>query len=111
VRLGRAAPLRVDFLRASPLLLADEVLARSGSCQLCRGALRPGRRVYRCACGSLCHAEPAADAPEAPSLEAESLEESLDCAFGVCTACERAIDVRSGYAYSDRLPEEARGPR
>jgi hypothetical protein len=88
LRLGASPALRVDFFRASPFVLADEEHAHA-HCQLCRGAIRAGGRVYVCPCGALAHA----DEPHGASPEAEPLE----CAFGTCTSCGRAIVPEAGY--------------
>lgn len=84
--LGAGPPLFIDFYRAPPFMLADAEQSRS-RCQLCRGAIEAGQRVFRCECGALAHAD-----------QGPAGAEKLDCAFGGCTSCARAIVTESGYA-------------
>lgn len=90
IRLAAGAPLRVDFYRAPPFVLASAEQARA-RCQLCRGPIGAGRRIYACDCGALTHADVRgeAHAPEAAEL--------LDCALGTCTGCSRELVTEAGY--------------
>lgn len=90
IRLAGGAPLFVDFFRQPPFALADAEQA-GARCQLCRGPLEQGRRIHVCACGALSHADVAGGSSSAAQAE------SLDCAFGTCTACNRPIASTAGY--------------
>jgi hypothetical protein len=85
IRLDGGTPLFVDFYREPPFVRASA--AQAGvPCQLCRGPIEAGRRIYQCACGALTHADGRGESAEL-----------LDCAVGTCSGCTRAIVSEPGY--------------
>lgn len=92
IRLGSGARLCVDFLR-QPLFVLASVKQAGAHCQLCRGPIGAGRRIYACGCGALTHAETAAENGKKDDAEL------LDCALGTCSGCGRALVTEAGYIH------------